>query len=135
MSFRAYAHTQQDLETPSMTEYRALAKVTGKMAETANEGGQKLIEACFDNNKLWNIFQADLIHPENRLPENVKAGLISLSMWVQRYTDEVMAGRASVQPLIQVNRTIMEGLQDSASRNAPSSSFVEVDPESARVTA
>jgi flagellar protein FlaF len=63
---------------------------------------------------LWTIFQTDLALPENALPDSLKAQLISLSMWVQRYTAKVLFENASIDPLVSVNRSIMEGLAPAA---------------------
>jgi flagellar protein FlaF len=78
--------------------------------EGGKQGGRFLTEACFYNRKLWTIFQTDLADPANALPDQVKANLISLAIWVQKYTGRVLDG-APVQPLIDVNRSIMEGLR------------------------
>jgi flagellar biosynthesis activator protein FlaF len=47
---------------------------------------------------------------DNALPTDLKARLISLALWVQRYTPAVMGGTASPDPLIAVNKNILEGL-------------------------
>jgi flagellar protein FlaF len=44
------------------------------------------------------------------LPADLKARLISIGIWVHRYTLRVMNGNASIDPLISVNRNILEGL-------------------------
>ena len=44
-----------------------------------------------------------------QLPREVRAQIIS--MWVRRYSKEVTREAASVEPLIEINRTIMQGLQ------------------------
>jgi flagellar protein FlaF len=41
----------------------------------------------------------------------VRAQIISLSLWVNRHTSAVMRKEESIQPLIDVNRSIMEGLR------------------------
>jgi flagellar biosynthesis activator protein FlaF len=37
-------------------------------------------------------------------------GLISLALWVARYSGEVLRAGADIEPLIDINRTMMEGL-------------------------
>jgi flagellar protein FlaF len=110
MSVSRYSRVQETAEDPRATELRMLSRVTGMLLDGGRQGGRLLTEACYYNRKLWTIFQADLADPGNQLPDNVKASLISLAIWVQKYTGSVLAG-ASVQPLIDVNRSIMEGLK------------------------
>ncbi len=104
-----------------------LARVTGMLIESAQSRGNALVEACYYNRKLWTIFQADLVNPANALPNEVKARLISLSIWVQKYTGEVLTG-AAVEPLINVNRSIMEGLMPSAPAAAAAASSAAPPP-------
>jgi flagellar biosynthesis activator protein FlaF len=110
MSVKRYQHVQETSDDPRAVEHRALSRVTGMLVTGADQGGAALAEACHMNRMLWTIFQTDLALPENGLPDTLKAQLISLSMWVQRYTAKVLFENASIDPLVSVNRSIMEGL-------------------------
>jgi flagellar protein FlaF len=55
----------------------------------------------------------------------LRAQIISISLWVSRYTSTVMRERADIAPLIDINRTIMEGL---APRNETSKGGPAVVP-------
>jgi flagellar protein FlaF len=110
MSVKRYQRIQDASEDPRTAEHRALARVTGMLLMGAEKGGVALAEACHMNRMLWTIFQTDLALPENGLPDALKAQLISLAIWVQRYTHKVLFENASVDPLVSVNRSIMEGL-------------------------
>src|ERR1700741_1840910 len=114
MSTRAYEHNQTIAADPRTTEQRMLAKVTGMLIAAKEPRARALVAACYYNRKLWTIFQADLADPGNALPDKLKAELISLSLFVQRYTSDVLNG-AAVDPLIEVNRSIMAGLATPAS--------------------
>jgi flagellar biosynthesis activator protein FlaF len=118
MSVRRYQQAQETFDDPRLVEHRMLTRVTGMLIDGGKKGGRTLIEACYYNRKLWTIFQTDLAHPDNKLPESVRANLISLSLWVQRYTGEVLDG-APVEPLIDVNRSIMDGLKPQANGERP----------------
>jgi flagellar biosynthesis activator protein FlaF len=48
--------------------------------------------------------------PENQLPLALRGQIISLAMWVARYSSEVLRDGADIDPLIDINRTMMEGL-------------------------
>jgi flagellar protein FlaF len=114
MSVKRYQHVQETSDDPRAVEHRALARVTGMLVSGAEKGGPALAEACHMNRMLWTIFQTDLAMPENALPDTLKAQLISLSVWVQRYTAKVLFENASIDPLVSVNRSIMEGLAPAA---------------------
>ena len=47
----------------------------------------------------------------NQLTRELRAQIISLSMWVSKYSKQVTREGASIEPLIEINRTIMQGLQ------------------------
>ena len=114
MSINCYARVQDTSEDPRATEYRALGFVTGKLIEAKEKGGRALIEALYANQNLWTLFQADLAHPGNALPQEVRAQLLSLSLWVQRFTSKVMRDEANIEALIDVNKAIMDGLKPQA---------------------
>jgi flagellar protein FlaF len=118
MSVDVYRRQQEITETPREAERRALSMVIGKLLEAKDQGGSALAEACYLNERLWNVFRADLSMPENGLPAPLKAQLLSLALWVQRYTSQVIRGEAELDPLIAVNRNIYEGLMPPA-RSAP----------------
>jgi len=112
MSYARYARTQANAERPQQTEVRALATVTGQLQKAMDDGDRRaLIEAVHLNRRLWNIFQCDLMHPDNGMPDNIKAQLISLAIWVQKHSSEVMRGAKPPSNLISVNQDIMEGLK------------------------
>ena len=69
-----------------------------------------LMEALDANRRLWNVLSADCAAPENKLPMTLRGQIISLAMWVARYSSEVLRDGADVEPLIDINRTMMEGL-------------------------
>jgi flagellar protein FlaF len=110
MSIAAYRKRQEAAESPRELERRAFRTVIGKLTEGKEKGGRALIEACFLNSQLWSALTIDLALPDNGLPKELKARLISIALWVQRYTPQAMQGSVSPDPLISVNRNILEGL-------------------------
>jgi len=44
------------------------------------------------------------------MPEAARAQIISLSLWVNRHTSAVMRREEEIEPLIDINRIIMQGL-------------------------
>ncbi len=95
---------------PRELERRAFTTTIGKLMEGKAKGGRALIDACFLNQQLWTALLVDLALPQNALPDDLKARLISIAIWIQRYTPHAMRGEVPVDPLISVNRNILEGL-------------------------
>lgn len=116
MSHRAYQNTQRISEDPRSTEYRLFGQVTGALLDAQKQGakGGPLVDAVDWNRRLWRTLASDCLDDRNQLPQDVRAKIISISMWVRKYSKEVTRGGASVDPLIEINRTIMQGLQGAA---------------------
>ncbi len=113
MSLQAYEKTQLQSESPRDTEYRLFGQVTHALieADKANHADlQQMIKALSWNRRLWSTLAVDCSTDANQLPASTRAQIISLSLWVSRFSSEVMRSRASLQPLIEVNRAIMQGL-------------------------
>ncbi|MBI3676329.1 MAG: flagellar biosynthesis regulator FlaF [Proteobacteria bacterium] len=116
MAHQAYRNTQRITEDARDTEYRLFGQVTGALIDAQQKGttGGPLVEAIDWNRRLWRTLAVDCMDERNKLPETVRAQIVSLSLWVTRYSKEVTRQGASVDPLIEINRTIMEGLRGAA---------------------
>ncbi len=116
MTLRAYQNTQAVTEDPRATEYRLFGQVTGALIDAQKTGisGGPLAEAVDWNRKLWRTLASDCMDDRNALSQDVRAKIVSLSLWVTSYSKQVVRKGASLDPLIQVNRTIMQGLQGAA---------------------
>jgi flagellar protein FlaF len=110
MSLAKYKSVQAATEHPRSTEYRLFAQVTRALMEIGDKLDPLAHETLHWNQRMWIALQTDLAADGNKLPDTLKAELISLAMWVDKYTLQVMKKRAPVAPLIKVNRAIMEGL-------------------------
>ncbi len=112
MSLTAYQKAQSTTEDSRSAEYRLFGLVTGALmdASTETRGSMKLVEAIDWNRRLWSTLAADCADDNNALPVPVRAQIISLSLWVSRYSSQVIRGQAAVDPLVDINRTIMQGL-------------------------
>jgi flagellar protein FlaF len=116
MTLQAYQNAQRISEDPRATEYRLFGQVTGALIDVRKNGakGGPLAEAIDWNRRLWRTLAADCLDDSNKLPREVRAQIVSLSLWVTRYSKDVTRQGAPVDPLIEVNRTIMEGLRGAA---------------------
>ncbi|MEM1138460.1 MAG: flagellar biosynthesis regulator FlaF [Pseudomonadota bacterium] len=113
MSLQAYQATQKTVESPREAEYRIFGQVTSALvrAEENTDDLKARIDAVGDNRKLWSALAMDCATEGNGLPDVLRAQIISLSIWVGKYSTEVMTAKASMEPLIDVNRAVMEGLK------------------------
>ncbi len=116
MTLKAYQTTQFSTEDPRETEYRVFGQVTGALidAQRNSKSGGPLAEAIDWNRMLWRTLAADCLDDRNQLPQDLRAQIVSLSLWVTRYSKEVTRQGAPLDPLIDVNRTIMQGLSGKA---------------------
>ena len=95
-------------------ERTALERSIALLQEAEKKGAQsrEAVEAIFFVRKLWGIFIEDLSKAENGLPQQLRADLVSVGLWVMRETEEIRHGRSSnFAALIDVSKTISEGLK------------------------
>jgi len=113
MSLQAYQRAAQQAESPRDTEYRLFGQVTRALMEAASADVTDVktrIEALDWNRRVWSALATDCATPENSLPVQVRAQIISLSIWVSRHTSAVMRREEEIEPLIDINKIIMQGL-------------------------
>src|SRR5471030_2006402 len=112
MTLKNYQSVQRAVEDPRTTEYRLFGQVTGALidAKTVGAQGAPLIEAIDWNKRLWRTLAADCMDDRNTLTEDVRAKIVSLSLWVSKYSRKVTREKAPLDPLIEINRNIMHGL-------------------------
>lgn len=116
MSYQAYQKAQTSAETPSQVEYRLFAQVTNALLAVKDKDikDPETIAALDWNRRMWSVFSSDCGTKGNGLPDELRAGIISLSIWVSKHSSLVMRGAESIESLISINKTIMEGLADQA---------------------
>ena len=110
MSLQSYQIAQNTTEAPRRTEYRLFAQVTRALMEAAKADRREVARAIHWNRRLWLALQSDCASEDNALNEQTRAGIISLAIWVDKHSRSVLKGEAQIAPLIEVNRSIMEGL-------------------------
>ena len=113
MPVTAYQKAQRAAEHPRNSEYRLFGQVTGALlnAKQSNATGVPLVEAVDWNRRMWRTLAADCMDDRNKLTQEVRAKIISLSLWVAKYSRNVTRNKAPLDPLIEINRNIMQGLQ------------------------
>jgi flagellar protein FlaF len=122
MSLQAYQRAAEQAEGPKQAEYRLFGLVTRALMDAAQADVTNLrvrMKALHWNRRLWTTLATDCANPSNSLPVPLKANIISLSIWVDKHTSQVMQKQAAIQPLIDVNRIIMQGLSGQMASTGP----------------
>jgi flagellar protein FlaF len=112
---RAYQQTQQanlsgrDLEAMVFTRAALKLEDAKKLTDNPPEFGK----ALRFNHLLWTIIQADIVEPDNKLPPEIKANIMSLSIFVDKQTAKALRTRnpADLETLININRNLAAGLR------------------------
>jgi flagellar protein FlaF len=102
-------------------EYRLFAQVTRALMEAAaldRTEIAKRVDALDWNRRMWAVLGADCADSGNQLPPQLRASFISLSIWVNKHTSLVIRNKEEIEPLIEVNRMIMQGLAGQGSQAA-----------------
>ncbi len=111
MSVAAYRQSVMDTASPRQLERKVLQQVTLDLeTATRSNDANARIRAIDRNRRLWMTLVADVSDPGNLLPDTLKAGLISLGLWVDRYSGNALSSDRPLSPLVDVNRAVMQGL-------------------------
>jgi len=86
------------------------ARVRSHEPLIATQQHARLCQAVYQNTRLWLTLLEDLINPVNPLAHDLKARLGSLAAVSVRHGLRVVAGRATVALLIDINRAVAAGL-------------------------
>jgi flagellar biosynthesis activator protein FlaF len=95
-------------------ERAAMDRVIGMLRAAQEKGAlsRERVEALFYLRRLWTIFIDDLKDPNNELPEQLRAGIVSIGIWMMKEIDRVHAGIADdLAPMIEINEIIRDGLK------------------------
>jgi flagellar protein FlaF len=89
---------------------RVIAMLRG--ARDRGSNSREAIEAIFYLRQLWTIFLDDLRNPENELPEQLRAGIVSIGIWMNKEIDRFRTGQTNdLTPIIEINEIIRDGLK------------------------
>jgi len=101
----------RELEAMAFTRAALKLEDAKKLTDNPTEFGK----ALRFNHLLWTIIQADIVEPANKLPPEIKANIMSLSIFVDKQTAKVLRTRnaADLEVLININRNLAAGLRTS----------------------
>ena len=111
---QAYAQTQKTSMNPREVEAMAFTKAALMLegVKTTLDDYDAYASALKFNQLLWTIIQADVVDKENKLPPQIKANILSLSIFVDRQTIKALASTKEeyLDVLVNINKNLAEGL-------------------------
>lgn len=107
----AYAAASTPVRTGRDAEYAIFARVTHALRTADPDNYSQTARAVTDNQRLWGALAEDLMSDDNALPVPLRAQLVSLAEFVRKHTMAVLASRATVDALVDINTSIMKGLR------------------------
>lgn len=111
----SYAEIQSESVADAKDRERQLLTRTVDLLVEAREQGLEspaAVEAIHFMTRVWTVFVEDLGNPENALPKELRANLISIGLWLLREGEDVRQGRSdNLDGLIEVSQIIRDGMQ------------------------
>ncbi len=121
MVSRVYSQVSRKTASEHVNELAVFEQITGELeaiAQADRPNPAAWGDAITRNMQLWTIVSADLMKPENALPEETRQGLMQLGLFVLTHSQKVLAGDEEMDVLIDINRSIIEGLKKMPTREA-----------------
>jgi flagellar protein FlaF len=111
----SYADIQTDSVADAKDRERQLLTRSIELLGVAHSNGREslqAVEAIHFLNRVWTSLIEDLGSPDNELPMELRANLISIGLWLLREAEEVRQGRSdNFEGLIEVSQIIRDGIQ------------------------
>ena len=88
MTLKAYQNTQRATEDPARHRIPAVRPGHRRADRRQEDQRQRrpLVEAIDWNRRLWRTLAADCMDDRNALTQDVRAKIVSLSLWVSKYS-------------------------------------------------
>lgn len=115
---------KQNLQTMTPREVEAAAFMKAAVlleeAKSKTDNIQAYSQALRFNHLLWTIIQADITDPENKLPPELLANIMSLSIFVDKQTAKALrsSNPADLESLININRNLAAGLRENVAADS-----------------
>ncbi len=105
----------RDLEASVLTKGAMLLKAC-KENWDGQDRFRRLDEALVFNQRIWTIFQDELIREDNPLPPQLRGDILRLSLFIDKRIVEIMKDPSpeKLDAIININLNIAAGLRGSA---------------------
>jgi flagellar biosynthesis activator protein FlaF len=114
MTFGAYDTIVDDSSNEARGRERQALSVGIDRLERLQHGffsNEDQVESLLYVRRLWAIFIEDLSHPDNGLPDKLRADIISIGLWIVKEADRLREEKSNdVVQLIEVNCMIRDAL-------------------------
>ena len=122
-SNQAYKSSQKLGAGARQTEARALLEAARRLSivQPDSDDFSEYRAALRLNWRFWTIIQSDIASEENALPSEIKANVMSLSIFIDKHTVGALAepDTGKLDVLIEINRNIASGLMQTPDQDAP----------------
>ncbi|GAB4532237.1 MAG: flagellar biosynthesis regulator FlaF [Ruegeria sp.] len=111
---RAYAQSAAPTRTPRDTEYEAISKITHRLKAAAARRASDFsgfVQALHDNRRLWSVLANGVADSDNALPNDLRARIFYLAEFTEQHTGQVLAKKAGIEPLLEINLAVLRGLR------------------------
>ena len=137
----AYQTIERTTISGRETEARVLNKAAQKLIACqkkweSNDRGSMLNDAIKFNQRIWSIFQAELIKKDNPVPEEIKHNLLRLSAFIDKRIFEIMAfpDKDKLSIIININNNIAAGLMDGEQNKSTNKPHIQNAPNHQNVS-
>jgi flagellar protein FlaF len=107
--FTQYKTNHRVGASPQENEILAFSMANTQLAKAETEPAR--INALYNNQQLWSVLVKDVALSSNQLPDPLKQQITELGVWAMRYSTQAIANKWPVEPLVEVNRNMIEGLR------------------------
>lgn len=81
-------------------------------AKPRGPGSPELTAALFYTNRVWSFLLEDLSLSDNELPDEIRAGLVSIGLWVMRELEAIRSRRSQdIDGIIEISALIRDALR------------------------
>lgn len=110
---RAYSDNIAPIKSDSQIEYDAFARISRQLniaVQNKKNDFPAFAKALNENRMLWRILAIDVADKANALPQDLRAQIFFLAEFTEAHTKRVLAEGAAIDPLTDLNLSIMRGL-------------------------
>ena len=110
----SYAEVIEESPREMRARERQAVEEAVRLLQEAQKAGpetHEMTQALYFVRSLWDAFMEDLNNPSNELPDQLRAGLISIGIWIVKEIERIRRGEVKdMSSIIEVNEMIKTGL-------------------------